>query len=40
MITIEEGAELVWKAFDYMLGGEIYVKKIHSMTILVELKTA
>ena len=40
MITIEEGAELVWKAFDYMLGGEIYVKNIPSMNILVQLETA
>lgn len=34
MITLEEGVGLVWKAFDDMLGGEIYVKKIPSMTIL------
>jgi UDP-N-acetylglucosamine 4,6-dehydratase (inverting) len=34
MITLEEGVELVWKAFDDMLGGEIYVKKIPSMTIM------
>lgn len=34
MITLEQGVELVWKAFDDMLGGEIYVKKIPSMTIL------
>jgi len=34
MITLEEGVELVWKAFEDMLGGEIYVKKIPSMTIL------
>ena len=33
MISLEEGVELVWKAFDDMLGGEIYVKKIPSMTI-------
>jgi UDP-N-acetylglucosamine 4,6-dehydratase len=33
MITLEEGVRLVWKAFDDMLGGEIYVKKIPSMTI-------
>jgi UDP-N-acetylglucosamine 4,6-dehydratase/5-epimerase len=31
MITLEEGVELVWKAFDDSLGGEIYVKKIPSM---------
>ena len=34
MITLEQGVDLVWKAFDDMLGGEIYVKKIPSMTIL------
>jgi len=33
MITLEEGVKLVWKAFDDMLGGEIYVKKIPSITI-------
>ena len=33
MITLEQGVELVWKAFDDMIGGEIYVKKIPSMTI-------
>jgi UDP-N-acetylglucosamine 4,6-dehydratase len=33
MITLEDGVKLVWKAFDDMLGGEIYVKKIPSMTI-------
>lgn len=34
MITLEQGVELVWHAFDDMAGGEIYVKKIPSMTIL------
>ncbi|PQA76605.1 UDP-N-acetylglucosamine 4,6-dehydratase (inverting) [Rhodoferax sp. TS-BS-61-7] len=34
MITLEQGVELVWHALDDMLGGEIYVKKIPSMTIL------
>jgi UDP-N-acetylglucosamine 4,6-dehydratase (inverting) len=34
MITLEQGVELVWHAFDDMQGGEIYVKKIPSMTIL------
>ena len=29
MITLEQGVELVWHAFDDMKGGEIYVKKIH-----------
>ena len=33
MITLEDGVELVWKAFDDMCGGEIYVKKIPSMKI-------
>ncbi|WP_320664849.1 UDP-N-acetylglucosamine 4,6-dehydratase (inverting) [Prochlorococcus sp. MIT 1223] len=33
MITLEEGVSLVWKAFDDMAGGEIYVKKIPSMNI-------
>jgi FlaA1/EpsC-like NDP-sugar epimerase len=33
MITLEEGVELVWTAFEDMVGGEIYVKKIPSMTI-------
>jgi len=33
MITLEEGVGLVWHAFDDMLGGEIYVKKIPSMNI-------
>lgn len=33
MITLEQGVELVWHAFDDMHGGEIYVKRIPSMTI-------
>lgn len=33
MITLEDGVDLVWKAFDDMHGGEIYVKKIPSMAI-------
>jgi UDP-N-acetylglucosamine 4,6-dehydratase (inverting) len=33
MISLEEGVELVWNAFDDMSGGEIYVKKIPSMLI-------
>ncbi len=33
MITLEEGVDLVWHAFDDMVGGEIYVKKIPSMKI-------
>ena len=34
MITLEQGVELVWHSFEDMLGGEIYVKKIPSMTSL------
>jgi UDP-N-acetylglucosamine 4,6-dehydratase len=34
MITLEQGVDLVWHAFDDMLGGEIYVKKIPSMNIV------
>ena len=34
MISLEEGVRLVWHAFDDMQGGEIYVKKIPSMTII------
>jgi len=34
MITLEQGVELVWHAFEDMIGGEIYVKKIPSMKIV------
>lgn len=34
MITLEQGIELVWHAFEDMIGGELYVKKIPSMNIL------
>ena len=34
MITLELGVELVWHAFEDMVGGEIYVKKIPSMNIM------
>jgi UDP-N-acetylglucosamine 4,6-dehydratase (inverting) len=34
MITLEQGVELVWHAFEDMIGGEVYVKKIPSMNIL------
>lgn len=34
MISLEQGVELVWHAFDDMLGGEIYVKKIPSMRVV------
>ena len=33
MISLEQGVELVWHAFNDMEGGEIYVKKIPSMNI-------
>ena len=33
MITLEQGVDLVWHAFEDMVGGEIYVKKIPSMKI-------
>ena len=33
MISLEEGVELVWHAFNDMQGGEIYVKKIPSMKV-------
>ena len=34
MITLQQGVDLVWHAFEDMEGGEIYVKKIPSMNIL------
>ena len=34
MITLEQGVELVWHAFEDMVGGEIYVKKIPSMMVV------
>ena len=34
MITLEQGVELVWHGFEDMVGGEIYVKKIPSISIL------
>jgi FlaA1/EpsC-like NDP-sugar epimerase len=33
MISLEQGVQLVWLAFEDMVGGEIYVKKIPSMHI-------
>jgi len=39
MISLEEGVELVWHAFEDMKGGEIYVKKIPSMKV-TEVATA
>lgn len=34
MISLEQGVELVWHAFADMVGGEIYVKKIPSMSVV------
>lgn len=34
MITLEQGVKLVWHAFEDMVGGEIYVKKIPSMSVV------
>jgi UDP-N-acetylglucosamine 4,6-dehydratase/5-epimerase len=39
MISLEEAVELVWHAFEDMIGGEIYVKKIPSMKV-TDLATA
>jgi UDP-N-acetylglucosamine 4,6-dehydratase/5-epimerase len=33
MVTLEQGVDLVWQAFDDMQGGEIYVKKVPSIKI-------
>lgn len=33
MISLNQGVELVWHAFEDMVGGEIYVKKIPSMKL-------
>ena len=33
MISLEQGVNLVWHAFEDMVGGEIYVKKIPSMNV-------
>ena len=34
MITLEQGVDLVWQAFEDMIGGEIYVKKIPSIKVI------
>lgn len=34
MITLDQGVRLVWHAFEDMVGGEIYVKKIPSMKVV------
>lgn len=33
LITLEEAVDLVWHAFDDMVGGEVYVKKIPSIKL-------
>lgn len=33
MISLEQAVQLVWQAFEDMIGGEIYVKKIPSMKV-------
>lgn len=33
MITLEQSVEAVWKAFNDMVGGEVYIRKIPSMKI-------
>ena len=33
MISLEDGVNLVWRAFEDMVGGEVYVKKIPSINI-------
>ncbi len=39
MISLRQGVELVWQAFEDMVGGEIYVKKIPSMKVIDIAKT-
>jgi FlaA1/EpsC-like NDP-sugar epimerase len=39
LISLEQGIELVWKALEDSIGGEIYVKKIPSMKITDIAKT-
>jgi len=34
MISLDQGVNLVWHAFEDMVGGEIYVKKIPSMKVV------
>jgi UDP-N-acetylglucosamine 4,6-dehydratase len=33
MISLDQGVELVWNAFEDMVGGEVYVKKIPSIKV-------
>ena len=34
MISLDQGVKLVWHAFQDMMGGEVYVKKIPSMKVI------
>ena len=34
MISLDQGVKFVWHAFENMIGGEIYVKKIPSMKVI------
>jgi UDP-N-acetylglucosamine 4,6-dehydratase len=34
MISLDQGVDLVWHAFEDMIGGEIYVKKIPSIRVI------
>ena len=34
MISLDQGVNLVWHAFEDMVGGEVYVKKIPSMKVI------
>jgi UDP-N-acetylglucosamine 4,6-dehydratase (inverting) len=34
LISLDQGVELVWHAFEDMVGGEIYVRKIPSMKVM------
>jgi len=33
MISLDQGVELVWLAFEDMVGGELYIKKIPSIKV-------
>lgn len=39
MISLDQAIELVWHAFEDMMGGEVYVKKIPSMKVVDIAKT-
>ena len=34
MITLDQGVDLVWHAFDDIFSGEIYVKKITDLALV------